>query len=334
VMFLINTVATLTALVFVLVVFVWLKRRGITSTWGDVRVGIWMALTRAGLLRLEEVVRPKNWRPHILVLSGAPTSRWHLIDLARSITHNRGLMTVCSVVPSETFDPQRQQKMETTIREYLARRAVQSLVRVSSAPNPFTGAEHLVDTYGMGPLVPNTVIVGDSQRPEHLEEYCGMIRHFHDHRRNVVIVRDDEELGYGRRQVVDVWWGGLKGNGALMAVLAYLLQTSLAWRDARVRLRMVVPNEKAAEEARPNLESMVEGMRTGSEPEVLVADGRDLHSIMKKESRDADVVFMGLKEPGEDFAEYFRDLHDRTTGLPATLYVLAAEAIAFRDVLK
>lgn len=97
---------------------------------------------------------------------------------------------------------------------------------------------------------------------------------------------------------------------------------------------MVVPNEKAAEEARPNLESMVEGMRTGSEPEVLVAGGRDLHSIMKKESRDADVVFMGLKEPGEDFAEYFRDLHVRTTGLPTTLYVLAAEPIAFRDVLK
>ncbi len=334
VMFLINAMATLTALVFVLIVFVWLKRRGITSTWGDVRVGIWMALTRAGLLRLEEVVRPKNWRPHILVLSGAPTSRWHLIDLARSLTHNRGLMTVSSVVPSDTFDPQRQQKMESTIREYLARRAVQSLVRVSSAPDPFIGAEHLVDTYGMGPLVPNTVILGDSQRPEHLEQYCAMIRHFHEHRRNVVIVRDDEDAGYGEREIVDVWWGGLKGNGSLMAVLAYLLQASLAWRDVRVRLRMVVPNEEAAREARPNLEGIVEGMRTGSEPDVIVAQGRDLHTIMRQESADADAVLMGLKEPDEGFAGYFRDLHERTTGLPTTLYVLAAEAIAFRDVLR
>jgi amino acid transporter len=333
VMLLINAVATLVAALFVLTVFVWLKQRGITSTWGDVRRGVWMALARAGLLRLDGAVAPKNWRPHVLVLSGAPTSRWHLIDLARSFTHNRGLMTVSTVLPSDTYEPQRLQKMEATIREYLARRAVQSLVRVIPAPDPFTGAEHLVDTYGLGPLVPNTIILGDSQRSEHLPDYCEMISHFHRSRRNVVIVRDDEERGFGERRRVDVWWGGLKGNGALMAVLAYMLQTSLSWRDVQVRLRMIVPDGDAAREARPNLERMIERMRTGSRPDVLVAAGRSLHEIIREESAGADVVFMGLKEPGADFIDYFRTLHERTTGLPTTLYVLAAEEIEFRDVL-
>ena len=35
----------------------------------------------------------------------------------------------------------------------------------------------------------------------------------------------------------------------------------------------------------------------------------------------------------DDFEAYYRRLHNLTNGLPATLYVLAAEEVAFRDVL-
>ncbi|MFQ5572036.1 MAG: Na-K-Cl cotransporter, partial [Rhodothermales bacterium] len=130
VMLLINAMATAVAALFVLMVYVWLERRGLESAWGDVRRGIWMAITRAGLLRLRSEADPKNWRPHILVLSGAPMRRWHLIDLTASLTHNRALMTVSTVLPAESFSTERQLTLEANIREYLARRGVQGLVRV------------------------------------------------------------------------------------------------------------------------------------------------------------------------------------------------------------
>ena len=59
------------------------------------------------------------------------------------------------------------------------------------------------------------------------------------------------------RRRIDVWWGGLKRNGGLMITLAYLLQTSLPWRGAEVRIKMVVPSETAAAGAGPNLEALV-----------------------------------------------------------------------------
>ncbi|MDZ7694286.1 MAG: hypothetical protein U5K69_24725 [Balneolaceae bacterium] len=98
VMFLINAVATGLAFVFVLVVFLWLQRREMKTAWGDVSQGIWMALIRAGLMRLNNESTGKTWRPNPLVLSGAPTKRWHLIKFASSITHNRGIMTVATVL--------------------------------------------------------------------------------------------------------------------------------------------------------------------------------------------------------------------------------------------
>ncbi|MEO0333631.1 MAG: Na-K-Cl cotransporter, partial [Bacteroidota bacterium] len=45
VMFLINPLATLIAIFLVGMTFVWLKRRGLRTTWGDVRRGMWLALT-------------------------------------------------------------------------------------------------------------------------------------------------------------------------------------------------------------------------------------------------------------------------------------------------
>jgi amino acid transporter len=70
VMFLINPLATLIAIFFVVLIYVWLTRQGLKTTWGDVRRGLWLAITRSALLRLDGTPRPKSWRPHILILSG------------------------------------------------------------------------------------------------------------------------------------------------------------------------------------------------------------------------------------------------------------------------
>lgn len=333
VMLLINAVATGVAVLFVIVIYVWLERRGLESAWGDVRSGIWMAITRAGLMRLRTEPDSKNWRPHLLVLSGAPTRRWHLIDLATSFTHNRALMTVSTVMPGAHVTPERLQGMEANIREYMARRGVQALVRVVSAPDPFMGSERLVDAYGLGALVPNTILLGDSQTQTHRERYCQMITHFYDSKRNVIIVRDDEQRGYGNRQRIDLWWGGLKGNGGLMMILAYLVQTDLSWPEAQVHLKMVVPNETAARRARANLRPTIAQLRTGAELDVIVGNGRPFEEILRATSKDADLVFLGMAAPDGDFTAYYEKLRARTKGLPSTVFVLAAEEIAFREVL-
>jgi amino acid transporter len=332
VMFLINVVATVVAGVFVASVYLWLQHRELRVAWGDVRRGIWMAITRAGLLRLRGETDPRNWRPHLLVLSGAPTRRWHLIELANALSHSRGIVTVSTVLPSDSVSVGRVQTMETNIRDYLSKRGVEALVRVISAPDAFTGAERLVDAYGLGVLVPNTILLGHSQDPGHREGFCNMIRHFHKHQRNVVVVRDLDG-GFGARKRVDIWWGGLQGNGALMLILGYLLRTGLIWKNAAVRLKMVVPTAEAAQEAHTNLERVLELTRTGAVPEVLVSDGRPFWETLLESSAGADLVLMGMATPDDGFREYYDTLLERTQGLPSTVFVLAAEEIAFSEVL-
>ena len=334
VMLVINPVATAIAGTFILGVFLWLERRELQVAWGDARRGLWLAVTRAGLMRVRDAPDPKNWRPHLLVLSGSPTRRWPLIDLASSLSHNRALMTIAAVVPVRSFTPDRQRQLEGSMRDYLGRRGVQSLVRVIPARNTFVGAERLVETYGLGPLAPNTVLIGDTNEGKHARRFAKMIEFFHGARRNVVIVHDPDERGFGRRRRIDVWWGGLRGNGGLMTILAYLLQASLNWRGVEVRLKMSVPTEDAARGALANVEALVGEMRTGARPEVIVGGGRPFEEVLHASSASADLVLLGMAEPGDDFAAYLEGLRTRTAGLPTTLYVLGAEEIGYSEVLR
>jgi solute carrier family 12 sodium/potassium/chloride transporter 2 len=336
VMFLINALATVVAAVIIGSVFLWLERRELRTAWGDVRRGVLLSIARSVLLRLDsEEADPKNWRPNLLVLSGAPTSRWHQIDLARSLTHNRALMTVATVLRSGSRDAGRRAGLERTIREYLERRGVQAVVRVVEAEGPFQGAQALVSSYGFGALVPNTILMGASEQADVREAYCETIASFHRARRNVIVLRHNEERGFGDRRRIDVWWGGLQKNGGLMMLLSYLLRTSMEWRRARVCVKLVVPDDEAAAAAGANLRSIIEGLRIGAEADVLVGRREEFPRILRETSADADLVFLGLAPPDKvpDFTAYYEKLQENTAGLPTTAFVLAAEDMDFAEVL-
>ncbi|NJN49482.1 MAG: amino acid permease, partial [Alkalinema sp. RL_2_19] len=334
VMFLINAVATMAAAAIVLAIFFWLSQRELETTWGDVRRGIWMALLRFGLFQIDHAEDAKNWRPHVLVLSGTPTKRWPLIELSEALTHNRGLVTVASVLPQGSRDIAQQQNLERLIRDYLIKQNVQALVRVVMATDPFEGTLQLVKTYGLGPIVPNTIVLGASQDTERQAQYCEMVTQLHRAKKNLVILRDHPEQGFGQRQFIDVWWGGMEANGGLMLLMAYLLSSNVMWRNAKICLKFVVPDANAGQAAAANIEALVSELRIGATYQVIVADGRSFDEILHDSSRQADVVFLGMATPEQvDFGAYYPDFYARTSGLPSVVYVMAAPGFAYGKVL-
>ncbi|ERN39780.1 amino acid transporter [Rubidibacter lacunae KORDI 51-2] len=334
-MILINWTATIVAAIVVLSIFFWLQQQELEAAWGDTRRGLWMALLRIGIYNLDREDDTKNWRPHILVLSGAPTKRWSLIELADALTHNRGLFTVSTVLPSGSRDLGQQQRIERHIRSYLQKRGVQALVRLVTAADAFEGACKLVETYGIGPLVPNTVLLGDSESTENRENYCRTIVQIHQARRSVVILRENHARGFGRRRRIDVWWGGsMQANGGLMLLLAYLIRTDITWRDATICIKLVVADPGGVQAARTNLTGLVKQLRISAKSQVMLEDGRSFEKILHQSSRSADLIFLGMAPPGPDFVSYYERLQARTANLPTTAFVLAAPDFAFSEVLS
>ncbi len=332
-MILINPLATFIAAVFVSGIFFWIKRRNLKKNWGGVGRGIRLSLIRSSLMRLGEVADPKNWRPHFLILSGAPLSRWHLIAMANSFVQGRALMTVATVLTRKNIQKKRLIELERHTREFLSRKNIHSLVRIVPAANPYIGAKTLVDHYGLGSLVPNTIILGDTKEESHLPDYCDMINYFFRSQRNVIILDMEDDYNANPKEKIDLWWGGLKLNGALMIVMAHMLQRSVEWTDADLTIKMVVQNKAAAIRAERNLVNMIDKMRSNANYEFIIAGDRSFPEILAASSRKADLVFLGLKEPDDEYVDYYRKLRENTSSLKNKVFVLAGEDISFEDVL-
>lgn len=332
VMLLINAVATAAAAVVIGGGFLWLERRELRSTWGDVRSGMWMSLLRTGLLRAPDEPDPKTWRPHLLVLSGAPSRRWPMIELCSDLNQNRGLMTLAGVFEAGALKGDRRREMEITVRDTMERRGVQSLVRIVTAEEPFEGSRQLVQSYGLGRVSPDTVVLGVREK-EPFEEYVRLIEGIQDAGRNLVLYSDGDGRGFGTRSRIDVWWGGLHANGGLMLILAYLLRNSVRWRHAELRLNMMVARAEAAAHRLENLRRTVAGLRIEIEPNVIVADGRKFAEILADTVKETDLVLLGMADPSADFAEYYQRLRERAATLPPSLHVHASDRLAFGDIL-
>jgi nucleotide-binding universal stress UspA family protein len=232
------------------------------------------------------------------------------------------------------------EQLEGTIAEYLRKRRVPALVEVHIADDVLEGARSLVQSAGVGPLYPNTFLLGETERPENMPEFARLIRLVHQLRRNLVIVREAEDPPPPeRRRTIDVWWGRERQNAGLMLALAYLLQASPEWRGARLHLKTLVDSEEEREHATAHLRELIEAGRLEAQAETLVRDRTDRFDDIREASRDADLVLLGLRPPDpeetdDDYSRYYAGLIARTDGFPPTAMVLAAEEIEFRRIFE
>jgi len=338
VMLLINPLATVFAVVFMLAISLWLRRRNVRAGWSDLRQGLWLALTRISLRHLSSEPDVKNWRPHLLVLSGAPTQRWYLIDFANAISHRQALLSIVTVITDNNITPQRLESMRAANSDYLDKRGVEAFLRVFKAEDPFIGTERFIAAYGLGSLQPNTVVLGDSERVDMRQNYAQMLMNLRSLERNLIIVKENQHNSFGYRQRIDVWWSGLKGNGGLMMTLAYLLTVGNSWHSATININVVVQDDAAVAPSKRNLEGIISSARIGATTNVIVAKGRPFVDILHTDSVDADIIFLGMRPPQEgedacDYAQYYENLRDYADGMPTTAFVLAAQDIVFADIL-
>jgi solute carrier family 12 (sodium/potassium/chloride transporter), member 2 len=334
VMFLINPLATVVAFVVLMMVFLLLKKQKLSASWGDLRQGIVLSIIRSGLLWLKRDVDPKNWRPHLLVLSGAPTKRWHLISLASSLVQSRGIMTVSTILTDSNIVNDRRVNMEDQISKHLKSKGIKSLVRVIYSDDMYEGAIRLSESYGMGNLVPNTVVLGGTERKEHHQDFANMIRYFHQSRKNILVVKFNEEKKFGNYGRIDIWLRGIKYNGALMVILAYLLQGSIDWHGAEIVIRMLAKDEDAKKVLQENVLKITRNFRFKSRIEILIQAGRSFEEIARVESMDASLMILGLANPDENFIEYYTSFSEKLKDMPSTLFVLASQNLKFDEILK
>ena len=342
VMLMIDIGATITATLVTGTIYIAMKRRELRAHWGDMRRGLLMLLVRVAIRHLRH--RPpdeRSWRPNILVFSGSPQSRWHLIELAQALARGPSYLTLATIMPTEKWNAERVGSLKKSIGQYLNKRGVEAMVKIYPSEDVFAGAEALMKGYGFGPLEPNTVVIGDSQRPENLQAFTRLILGAHRLGRNLVLVREPEappeEAVLPEKPRIDLWWrGGKQNNIGLMITLAYLLSRSERWTESRVILKRIVEDESERAESEKYLSDFVVEQRLNMEVEVTISNGRPFFEILRESSEDATMVFLGMQKPEEDSMEdyltYYRRVVEETDHIPL-VHVLSADNVDFGEII-
>jgi hypothetical protein len=292
------------------------------------------AIHRLNKLKPDE----RTWRPNILALSGSPKSRWHLVEMAHSLTRHSSALTVASVLPVEDWSAEKVQSTESSIRDYLEKREVDAMVKIFPSPDMLSGARALVRAYGYGPLTPNTILLGDTENRSSFNEFAELIQLVYRTQRNLIMLKESDVDGSEDADEIHVWWGGNKDNIGLMLTLAYQIQKSPIWKQSKLILKTIVDSEEESGPASERLKSFIEEQRIPAEADVLVKQLPSFYDIIRNSSSAAGLVFMGMRPPkegetNEAYGHYYGNLMEATKEMPPLALVLAAEAIEFRRVI-
>ncbi|MBZ0135578.1 MAG: amino acid permease [Planctomycetes bacterium] len=337
VMFLINVPATLVVLGVMAAAFFGLERRALKTEFGDLRSGIWASIARHSLLKLEfEPKRTKNWRPHVIVFTGQPRNREHLVEVGEWLQRGNGLVTFAEIVVGNVeklaLSGVRHERRDR-IAEFIRERRLDAFAECLIASDFYEGAITVAQSHGMAGLEPNTVLMGLSETSEGLTRQLQLMPMLSSLRKSVLLLKHDADKGYGQRARIDVWWGGKSRNGELMLLLAHIIRSHPEWTGSKVRLLQICDGEAQADETRGNLAKLLEEVRVRATAKAVVRhEGETAADTIARTSGDAGMTIIGMQMPGQNDAdELAARVHQLIDPLGSVLLVRSAET---EDVLS
>jgi solute carrier family 12 (sodium/potassium/chloride transporter), member 2 len=344
-MLMIHSGATIIAVICILIVYLGMKKRGLSARWSDIRGALLTLGARTCVYSIASTSKDaRSWRPNVLVLSGSPHERWHLITLADAITHGKGFMTVATVLPKGKINEDRLDQMQNTIKEYLNRQRIPALVKVTVADSVMNGAKSLIRYYGLGPLIPNTILMGVTAEDKSLRMQVELLFLCVNLKRNLILVREGEHplehMPFEENLKIHVWMGKTKNNNALILALGTLLQTSPEWGHGHLELWQQVLSIEEKETTTLYLENFSNTARLDAKVNVVkVEEETDLFDSTRKYSLRSNLLITSLRKPDpgesiESYLEYYQLLLKRLHDLPAVALVLAGEEIDFSKILE
>jgi amino acid transporter len=294
VMFILNAKATLVAIVFCFMVYSLLQRRRYQTAWGDVRSGLWFAVTRLGLLRLTASrMHVHNWRPVILVLVGNPKTRLQLVNFARGFEAQRGLLFLAQILTGNWQKLLRMRgSRQKAIEDFIQQNRLSAVAKTVLTDDFEEGAITLLQVTGVGTLQPNTVLMGWSDDAVKQAAFGRTVRRILELERNLLIYSEAKSSEDDLRPRIDVWWRA-RENGSLMLTLAHLLRSSGRWRDHSLRVLRIIPEEAGREKTEAAMQSMIQSSRIPAECKIIVSATTPLTVIAAYSTR-SEVCFIGM----------------------------------------
>ncbi|KAJ3325822.1 hypothetical protein HDU76_013064 [Blyttiomyces sp. JEL0837] len=246
----------------------------------------------------------KNWRPHILMLvevledEGSERGRmmgWKLkypraLDFLSQLRKGGGLAVVANVFVGDFINLEQEmikvKQIETMLKLSIKDHHLNAFAEVSISPEINTGILSTVQTVGVGPLRPNTILLGWPTVPT--PSFVKLIRSIINMDKALLLVKGLSEFPSKRFQktpehhygTVDVYW--IVHDGGILTLLAHLLTKHAVWRKCRLRIFAIAAPEDNSVQMKRNLKVTLERLRIDAVSDVLEFGDHDLDPFVRE----------------------------------------------------
>ncbi|PKQ63363.1 hypothetical protein BZG02_08220 [Labilibaculum filiforme] len=320
VMILLDFLALAGATIVLSLLYLYLQRKELILETGDAWSSFWTNLAKKALLKLSiQKVNSRNWQPNIILFSGGENARPHLIEMGLSLTGKLGALTDFKLVVGQDRNP---------VKEL-------SVAKNKLAPNYFTrqyssktleeGMKTVTNAYGFTGFEPNTILMGWSKDLKNAEFLTHVLQDFKAKSLNAIFLSYHKELGFGKKQNIDIWWNG---KGRILNLGLHIIKFLLIdpkWRDAKIRILIINNNTFIGDTLQRNIKELLVDRRIVADIKIIGNDfgTRTKESIICTESRDADLVLLGLSQKNEAYSSEYINTVNQLTELPASLLFLS-----------
>jgi len=241
-------------LLFLLVIYFALRFRQLDASFHDIRESVIFFVSRFTLYRLgRPTEHALTWHPQLLGLIVNPLQQEKLVRFAHNLTKRSGILTFATVVPEDWQTSERLQNSRQALRAQFERWGIGCLSEVYPAPSNSEGFIQLIKAYGIGPIQPNTVVLGidDKNIDMGLVELIDTCRYM---QKNILLVRDSRRCSSsffrsrmsGRKKFLDLWWNpDDTSNFDLTMSLITTLTDGMAFNGANLTIKAQVKDGHA-----------------------------------------------------------------------------------------
>ena len=303
VIYLINHMALLGAVALELGFYIYFRKKALEQQWGDVTAGFWLKMARFSLLRIAgRIIRARNWRPMLLLFVRDIRGRAELVKLAGAFGQRRGILSIAKLLlteeePSRTVRLEMQRQMHREVREL----GLEAFCEVNVVDSIANGILNISKGHGVAGLKTNTVMFGWSGHTGENIRQLKIIRNLASIGKNILLAKfnDSGSLQDPGHQRIDIWWSGRENNGDLMLILAYMLKLNPEWEEAAIRIRSVAENQNERDMLSAGIRQSLKSARISAEVHVLIEPDTSFTRIIRRESADTDIIFLGLQRTEE-----------------------------------
>lgn len=288
IMFLINPIFSLVALVTIIILYIWLARRGLKSDWGDIRGGLYLVMAeRASRLAAKFPRHQITWKPDLLVPIDNPEIWAGPLHFIRNIVSPSGSIFAFTIKETDTTE------IEKALHDLLAPLSKEGIL-VNSAvieDSEFLhGAKLVIQTLRGGSFRPNILFltIGDDRsRDDGIHQ---LITQATRGELGVMILRQHPRKAFGMQRDVNLWLRDRSPNWHLAILVT--LQLQLNW-EGRINLVTVASEEREEKRLYRFLDRLSDHARLPWQTEFHVITGSFQESLDTAPRADINVFGLG-----------------------------------------